>query len=178
MNNQHSNTPYIIEGVLTYIPRVNGVDNYGRHSITIIPDDQSVIQRLQEQREDLLEYRETTHSIPADVRPYNAPWKVIRSHELYGITINWSDKEKYSKETSFVDEKGEPLESKYTDQQLQKARVKCSFDLWSYYFDKDGPKYGTKCKLRKFQVLKTATFDEMVASDHHEATKEPATTDF
>ena len=176
---KRTNTPYIIEGTTTYIPRITGYDKFNRHSITIIPDDQSIIEVLNDKRYDLLEYRVIKHSIPADAVPVKESWKIVPSHDVYGISMNWSSKEIAEGDVVIFDENNEPFEEQYSDHQLQKSRVKCSFELWSYCFEKDGNLvYGTKVKPRKIQFLQVASFDELTVTEHHESVNTPAAADF
>ena len=170
--------PYIIEGVVTYIPRINGLDKYNRHTITIIPDDQGIFELLEEKRSDLIEYRMTKHNIPDGVEPVKRPWKVIPSHELVGMTFNWNDKNLLDGDMVIVDENDEVFDIQYSDQQLSKARVKASFELWSYAFDDgNGLIYGVKGKLRKLKIIKVADFSDHI-HEHHESVNEPADSDF
>ena len=177
---KRTNTPFIIEGTVTYVPRITGYDKYDRHSITIIPDDQSIIEQLNDKRYELLEFRAMKHDIPADATPVKESWKIIPSHEQYGITINWINKEIAEGDVVIFDEDEVPYEGKYSDQQLQKARVKCSFELWSYCFNtNDGSlKYGTKIKLRKLKLLKIASINELFSNEHHESVNTPVVADF
>ena len=50
-----SNTIHVITGTVYYIPKIVGYDKYDRHSITIIPDDLSIIDLLNQERSVLLD---------------------------------------------------------------------------------------------------------------------------
>ena len=177
---KRTETPYIIEGTLTYIPRVTGLDKFNRHTITIIPDDQSIIEELAEHRQRLLTWREEKHNIGAEHTPHNASWKLIGNTGVYGIGVNWSDKEIESGDIAITDEDDAIYDVKYSDMQLKQARVKCSFELWSYCFTKESGTmvYGTKCKLRKLRIMSLASFDTLVNHNHEDAIGGDVSKDF
>lgn len=179
---KRTNSPFIIEGKAVYIPKLNEYDKFSRHSVTIIPDDQSIIEELNDKRDSLLDYRETKHDIPADATPTKPSWKIIPNNNAYGLTINWTDKDIVQKEVAICNEDDSIFEGKYTDQQLMGATFKCSFELWSYCFnakDSGDLVYGTKIKLRKLKVLSLATIADVFEHDnHHESIGGDANQDF
>ena len=153
---------HIIEGKALYVPRVIKVDDFGRHSLVICPEDQDIIKRLEEERVDKLETLMVSSNIPDGLMPNRPTWRWDTNENNFTITINWKA-EAVALGKVFVFDIGddEPITDQYMDKQLMKATFKMSFVQETYYFDRDGKTiYGTALRPRKIKLMKLGDFTD------------------
>ena len=152
----------VITATVDYIPRIKQYDKYGRHSITVVPDDQSIFEELTRQRAELLEMVYMQNNVSADVLPIKPSWKKTgKDGTDKSITFNWSDHQLEAKKVVIFDENDQQYLGQcdwMEDTTLRKAKVKLSFKLSSYCFQNDQGEMivGVKCLLRKLQVMSYA----------------------
>lgn len=162
---------YITEGTVIFVPRINGLDDFGRHCLTIIPDDQELITQLEQHRIEKLNQIAMTNNLTGAEPPRKAPWRWQPDNDPPGFSLgfNWKPEQLHMGKVHLFDEHDERWSDQYTDKQLQRAKFKLSFELASYAFSKEGDFiYGTSLRPRKIKLLEVATF-----SDFNDSPNEP-----
>lgn len=152
---------HITEGQALYIPKITKVDDFGRHSLTLIPEDQSIINKLEEERSDKIEALMTTNNLPDGAMPNRPTWKWSQDSNNFSITFNWKPEAVRLGKVYVFDEHEKPITDQYLDRQLTKATFKMSFVQETYFFDRDGQTiFGTALRPRKIKVMKLADFTD------------------
>lgn len=152
---------HILEGKVLYVPRVIKTDDFGRHSLTIVPEDQGIINTLDAERLEKLEQLMATSDLPDGLMPNRPSWRWNTDEAQFSVTINYKPEAVALKKVFVFDENDEPLTDQYMDKQLMKATFKMSFVQDTYYFEREGKTiFGTALRPRKIKVMKLADFTD------------------
>ena len=159
-----SKTIHVITGTVYYIPKIVGYDKYDRHSITIIPDDSSIIDLLNQERSVLLDSTAALNKLDPSQTPVKAPWKALKQGDVT-ITFNWSDRAVADSHVVLFDDQDRrhlTTDEWPSDRQLRRAKIKISCIQDSYCFENPQGEvvFGVKLKARKIKIEEFASLSD------------------